>query len=208
MANPQAPHTGSETSPVQRSLVTFQLARQLYALPAESVIQILPMVTIAPLPQSDETLEGIINVRGTTVPVVDMRRHLELAALQPTLRTPIILLKVHQQPVGLIVDEVRDVLTLPSHHVAPTAELLPEELNTFSLLEGLVRIPENIVFVLDPEHLFRPEQIQALMETTQVLLKIASEEKLETLPAASWSQSVIEEVVEKEEDDSGQEDRA
>lgn len=195
MMKPQVAYTDNGEPPIQRSLVVLQLARQLYALPVESILQILPMVTIAPLPQSDRAIKGVINVRGVTVPVVDTRYHLGLATRRPTLHTPIVLLQIRQQPVGLIVDEVHDVLNLPANHIVPTGDLLPEELHVAPLLMGLVRVPQTIIFVLDPEHLFLPEQIEALTEAKEFLLKVASEENLETLPATTWSQAVIEEVV-------------
>ncbi|MGD9099239.1 MAG: chemotaxis protein CheW [Anaerolineae bacterium] len=146
----------------QRNLVTFRLDQQLYALPIEPIVQIIEMVTITPIPQIEGAVEGVINVRGTPVIVVNLRRHLGLPPVHLQLRTPIILAQVGGRMVGLIVDQVIDMLSLSSGQITRPDDFLPQELSEMPLLQGLAHTPDGTVLLLDLEHLFQPQQVQSL----------------------------------------------
>jgi purine-binding chemotaxis protein CheW len=182
MAN-QLPTTDSGNSPGQRSLVAFRLHRQTYALPIEPVVQIVELVAITPIPQLSQVVEGVINVRGAIVPLVNMRRHLGLPEASLHLHTPIVLVRAGERVVGLIVDEVLDVLSLADERIARSADVLPQELGEVPLLQGLARTPDGMVLLLDLEHLFLPHQAQALDQAVAALSEAAeSVEELEELP--------------------------
>ncbi len=144
------------TAGPDRSLVTFRLDRQTYALPLEAVLQIVEMVTITPIPQLDHGIAGVINVRGTPMPVLDARRLLGLPAAPRQLHTPIILAQAGTQPVGLIVDEVLAVLTLPAREIARPSEFLPPGLEAAACLHGLLIAPNGTVLLIDLDRLFVP----------------------------------------------------
>lgn len=146
----------------QRSLVAFLLGKQTYALPIEPIAQIIEMVTITAIPQVDGAVEGVINVRGKAVPVVKMHRQLDLPDAPLELHTPIILVIRNGQMVGLIVDEVIDVLKVSASQHASAEDILPEGLGKAAVLEGLVHVGDDVVILLDLEHLFLSGQAQAL----------------------------------------------
>ncbi len=148
-----------------RNLVTFRLDRQTYALPIEPIVQIIEMVTITPIPQVNHSVEGVINVRGAPIPVVNLRRHLGLpeAKLHESkppygLHTPIILVQVGERTVGLIVDQVAEVLDVSASQITCPADLLPEGLSDAPLLQGLMQAPGGAVLLLDLAALFGPGQ--------------------------------------------------
>jgi purine-binding chemotaxis protein CheW len=148
--------------PDRRSLVAFRLHRQTYALPIEPVVQIVELVAITPIPQLNQVVEGVINVRGAIVPLVNMRRHLGLPEASLHLHTPIVLVRAGERVVGLIVDEVLDVLSLADEWITRSADALPQELGEVPLLQGLARTPDGMALLLDLAHLFLPHQAQAL----------------------------------------------
>jgi len=156
----------------QRNLMAFRLDQQTYALPIEPIVQIIEMVTITPIPQVSNTVEGVINVRGAPVPVVNLRRHLGLLEASLQLHTPIVLVQLGEQMVGLIVDEVLDVLSLPGDQIAHPADILPEGLGEAPILQGLAHIPDDTVLLLDPDHLFLPDQAQALAQAVETLPEV------------------------------------
>jgi purine-binding chemotaxis protein CheW len=153
----------------RRNLVTFRLERQTYALPIEPVVQIVEMVAITPIPHLSQVVEGVINVRGTVVPVVNLRRHLDLPEASPQLHTPIVLVQAGERVVGLIVDEVIDVLSLPGERITRSADILPQELGEVPVLQGVTQDPDGMVLLLDLEHLFLPYQAQALEQAVAAL---------------------------------------
>jgi purine-binding chemotaxis protein CheW len=123
---------GAPTSDV--TLLTFRLAEQSYSLPIDCVEQIVDMVTVTHLPHAPAAIQGVINVHGRIVPVLDLRRRFNLPSRPYGLYTPIILAHMGDQLTGLIVDEVNDVHTIPAadlvipdhFHLADLVELLDD----------------------------------------------------------------------------------
>jgi len=141
------------SQPETRALVTFRLDRQICALPIEPIVQIIEMVTITPIPQANRSVEGMINVRSVVVPVINLRRHLGMPEAGLQLNTPAILVQVGEQMIGLMVDQVLDVLTLTADQVACPADILPGELGDIPILDGLAQTPQGMVLLFDLEHL-------------------------------------------------------
>lgn len=164
---PQAPH----------NLVTFRLGAEIYGLPVGPIEQIVPMVTITPLPEIGDPVTGVINVRGEAVPVVDLRRHVGLGEAAFLLHTPIVLARIGPGSVGLIVDEVLDVLSLPPEELIPPAEILPQGLGEAPVLSALTRIADRLILLLDPDYLFGPEQREALARAAELLPQLAVEQE-------------------------------
>jgi purine-binding chemotaxis protein CheW len=162
-------------APDSRTLLSFRLGAQIYAFAVESIVQIVSMVTITSLPQLDETVEGVINVQGRVVPVVNMRRHLGLAKIQYDLYTPILLIHSGDLILGLIVDEVLDVLSLCLEEFIPATEILPGDLGKAPVVRDLVRTGGVMTLVLDPEQLFLPNQREALGRAAKWMLELSAE---------------------------------
>src|SRR6185295_6288410 len=94
------------------NLVIFRLNRIDYAITVESIQQIIEMVIIIPVLNTEEWMEGVINYHGASVPVVNLRRHFGMEVEPYRWHTPIILVNISDRRVGLIVDEVLDVLAI------------------------------------------------------------------------------------------------
>lgn len=158
--------------------VTFRLGNQVYGLPVAPIEQIVPMVTITPLPEIDEPVAGVINVRGRPVPVVDLRHHVGQAQAAFLLDTPIVLARIADHSLGLVVDEVLDVLSLaPADLIAPT-QILPAELGQAPVIAALARMPGGLGLLLDPDHLFGPEQRAALAQAAEMLPQLAAKARI------------------------------
>jgi purine-binding chemotaxis protein CheW len=143
---------GGENSSEERNLVTFRLGQQIYALPIEPIVQIMPMVTITPTPQDDHTVEGVVDVHGTAVPVVNLRSHLGLRKTALQLRAPILLVENDHDIIGLIVDQVMDVLSLPADEITDFADFLPGRgLCKVPILQGVAYIQNHTVLLLDSD---------------------------------------------------------
>jgi purine-binding chemotaxis protein CheW len=178
----------------QRNLVAFRLDQQTYALPIEPIVQIVEMVTITPIPHVNAAVAGVITVHGVVVPVVNLRRHFGLPEAALGLHTPIILVQTGEQMVGLIADEVIDVLGLPAARVAQLADILPQGLGEAPILRGLAHVDENTVLLLDLEHLFLPHQARALAQVVAALPDATTSEGLDTASGEGPSEVTIEEA--------------
>jgi purine-binding chemotaxis protein CheW len=99
--------------------LTFRLRDGDYALAVSDVVEVLSMVMLAHLPGAPPWLTGMLNLRGQVLPVLDLRLRLGFIAPALTLDTPIVVVRTGDRLAGLIVDEVRDVVSLPAHALAP-----------------------------------------------------------------------------------------
>ena len=160
-------------SSVQRSLMTFRLERQIYALPIEPIVQIVEMVAITPIPQVNHAVEGVVNYHGVTVPVINLRRCLGLPAIPFGLEMHIVIVETGGRTVGLIVDQVLDVLLLANGEVARPDAILPQGLNAATPLQGVVHTGGGTVLVLDPDGLFSCQQAQSLVDALDISPKVA-----------------------------------
>jgi purine-binding chemotaxis protein CheW len=102
--------------------VIFRAGVQSFAVEINRVKEILRYRKVTPLPRSPSFLEGFIDLRGTLVPVIDLRKRFEVAAPQYDNQTRIIILRSQKRKIGLVVDSVHRVLTIPFRDVkAPPA---------------------------------------------------------------------------------------
>lgn len=149
------------------TVLTFQLERQVYALPIASIVQLIEMVSIIPLPQMHNGIEGLINVHGTMTPVVSLRHYVGLKKRPWSLHTPIILMRMSgNRMVGLIVDEVLEVIALRDVP-APPSSFLPTGLQVAQMILGVAYQNGQTILLLDHEALFTKAQTQALIQATK-----------------------------------------
>jgi purine-binding chemotaxis protein CheW len=160
-------------------------------LPVAPVVQIVEMVAITPIPQVNGSVEGVINYHGQAVPVVSLRHHLGLSAVPFGVDMHIILAQVSERTVGLIVDEVLDVLEVPGAQIACPDDILPEGSDGASLLQGVAHTSEGTVLLLDPDHLFTSRQARSLAAAGDALPDVAGQESQETcLTEPEWEAEV------------------
>jgi purine-binding chemotaxis protein CheW len=167
----------------RQNVVAFRLEQQTYTLPIEPIAQIIDMVAITPIPQLDQVVEGVINVHGEAVAVVKLRRHFGLDDAPLQLNTPILLTHIGELKVGLIVDEVTNVFNLPPEQIVQLGEILPEELGDAPIFHGLTYVADDAMLMLDPDQLFRPDQLEILAKASH-LLQEAIADKARAEPGA------------------------
>jgi len=134
---------------IERRLVVFRLHYGEYALPLEHMVEIVRMVAVSPVPDAPTWLLGVINLRGEVVPVLDLRLRLGLPAAEIELNTPILIGRANGRVLGLVADEVIEVLTADPASIEP-----PEEMaGPSTSLTGVVRREDRLVMILDLERL-------------------------------------------------------
>lgn len=104
-------------------ILTFELDSRCYAFPAEHVVQVVQMVAISPLPGAPPVVEGVVNVRGTVVPVLDLRGRLGLPARPLEPAQNLIILAVDGRQAAVRVDAAEDVVAIPDSTIKGMDEL-------------------------------------------------------------------------------------
>jgi purine-binding chemotaxis protein CheW len=149
MENASAPHAQQNLS-----VVAFRLNQRTFALPLDVIVQILPMMTITPIPHLSKIVKGTINVRGEDVLVINLRTHFNLEEVELQLYTPLLLLKLKDRLLALIVDAVLDVMNLPLETLTNLQSMMPDGIESIPLLQGVSRYNDDSILVLDPNNLF------------------------------------------------------
>jgi purine-binding chemotaxis protein CheW len=137
-------------------VVAFFLGGQRYALPLERVHEIQQIVAFSETSEGSSSVVGMVNLRGSVIPAIDMRVLVGLEKQVYTLETPMIITDTYGQVVALIVDEVQDVLELPDGCVqdAPPLHALS------SKMIGVCRMPDGLMNLLDIDLLLSADQFQ------------------------------------------------
>ena len=103
-----------------RQFVTFTLGEQQYCVDVMSVREICTSTPITPLPSAPDFLRGVINLRGTIVPIIDLRTRFALGRTEPTESHVVVIVTIEGRLNGLLVDGVSDILTVRSATSPPS----------------------------------------------------------------------------------------
>jgi purine-binding chemotaxis protein CheW len=132
---------------MHRELITFEVAGQIFALDIMAIREIRAWTPVTPLPRVPHYVSGVVNLRGTVLPVIDLAARLGWPATEATPRHAIIVCQVHGQAQGLIVDSVSDIVTLAADSLQAAPDAGQEEVARF--LEGLAAMEDKMIMVLD-----------------------------------------------------------
>lgn len=140
--------------------LTFVLDGEEYGIQILKVQEIKGLPSITPIPHTPSFVKGVMNLRGTVVPVVDMREKFALPRRDYDQFTVTVVVTVGSRVVGLIVDAVSDVLSIDEAEIAPTPEL-GGGIDT-SFMTGLAKAGEKLVLLLDIDKVVSEETLAAL----------------------------------------------
>jgi purine-binding chemotaxis protein CheW len=128
-------------------LLSFRLAEQEYSVDIMSVREIRGWTRATPLPHAPAYVRGVINLRGTVLPVVDLSTRLGMAPVEGDARNVIIVVQVGSQTAGLLVDAVSDILALPQAELQTPPELAADTAHSF--IRALTIVDGRMIRVLD-----------------------------------------------------------
>jgi purine-binding chemotaxis protein CheW len=131
-----------------RQYVLFRIGAEEYGLPIAKVSSIIRYEPATPVPRAPEAIEGVINLRGRVVPVVNLGKRLFGTTFEPTPRSRIVVAEADGGPVGLAVDAASEVATVDADAVmAPPETALTSE--TAEAFEGVVHYDGRLIILLD-----------------------------------------------------------
>jgi purine-binding chemotaxis protein CheW len=160
MQTARTPSTELATVGEERQLVVFQLAAELYGVEIARVHEIIRLPTVTRVPRAPSFVEGIINLRGKVIPVVDLRRRFGLPTAEHTRASRIVVVELGDQVVGIIVDGVSEVLRVNSAIVEPPSPVVAGVDSEY--LQGIAKLPDRLVILLDLDRVLALEERQAL----------------------------------------------
>ena len=164
--------TGTEAKEVDDNLdddeqvVVFRLDNEEFGAPIASVQEIVRVPEeLVRVPQAPSFVEGVINLRGTVLPVIDLRLRLGLKQVERTDRQRIMVFLICDVRTGFIVDEVAEVLKIPKSAIEPAPQLSAEQSLLLSRMANLEK-QKRLVQLIDPPHLMAKKELKALAAVT------------------------------------------
>ncbi len=156
----QADRPAPQAQPMSDTCQLLELALddQRYALHLSAVERIVRVVAITPLPQAPSVVLGIINVHGRVVPVIDLRRRLQLPQRPPRLSDQLIIAHSARRPLALVADAVVGVVACPLDAVVPPGAVLPR----VGYVAGIVKLPGELVLIHDLDTFLSLDEEQTL----------------------------------------------
>ncbi len=150
----------AEMSKIQTYL-SFKMSEEVFAINVSKVINILEMQHITKVPKTLSYMKGVINLRGTVLPVVDLRIKFGLPEKEFTVDTSIIVLNIEKEGetimLGTLVDSVREVLEFKDEDIAPSPTIGTKYNSGF--IQGMFRVDDRFIMILDIDKVFSVDEI-------------------------------------------------
>ncbi len=137
-------------------LVSFKVNGEEFGVDILKVQEIIRMMKITKVPQSQDFVDGVINLRGRVIPVVNLRRRLGMEKIEETSKTRIIVVELGSKTIGFIVDEVKEVLRIPKSITEPPPKAVAGIDSAYITAVG--KLEDRILILLDLEKLFSEEE--------------------------------------------------
>jgi len=167
MTTDAAPNAAHDNAPApgdtELQLVSFQVGQEEFAVDILSVHEINRMMDLTRVPQSPPEVEGVINLRGRIVPVIDLRRRFGIEPSERSSENRIVVVEVHDRVLGFIVDSVHEVLRVNSSIVDPAPSMICSIDSDF--ISGVGKLDDRLLILLDLPRLFSSDTVEAATES-------------------------------------------
>ena len=148
-----------------KQYVSFKIAEETYILDIRKVREFITYERITIIPNLPEYYKGVINLRGSIIPVMDLRLRFGYEQMDYHERTVIMTLNIRDKLLGLVVDKVLDVLHLPEDRIQPPPET--EKVIERQFLEGICEWQDEMLILINLDTLFDQDPSLQLIEETQ-----------------------------------------
>ena len=141
-------------------LVSFNLAKELYGIEITKVREIILITEITRIPETPDFLKGLINLRSTVIPVIDLRVRFGLPEAELSDESRIMVLQACGKTIGIMVDAVSEVLRVKHDQIAPPPPTVAGLGRDY--LSGLVKLDNRLLILLDIDKIFGEEEMLAI----------------------------------------------
>ena len=140
--------------------LTFFLGEEQYAIPINHIKEIIAMMKVTQVPKTPHYMQGVINLRGSIIPVVNTRLRFGMDLQEETMQTAIIIVEVEKVNIGFIVDRVEEVASIDTARLSDPPKF-GSNIDT-DFICSMAQIDENVVMILDLIKLFKADELVSL----------------------------------------------
>lgn len=153
--------TQNDNSELEGKYLTFYLEKQLFGIPIADVMQIISIQDIIELPDSPYYVKGIINLRGSIIPIIDARIRLGKAETPPDEHSCIIVTNIHEKLIGFLVDGVDEVTYIGEDEISPPPSVSAESAGN-AFLTGIGKQENRVILLMVTARLLNESELDML----------------------------------------------
>jgi purine-binding chemotaxis protein CheW len=146
-------------------VVGFRIGNETYGVRIGSVREIVRVPEITIVPNAPEAIEGVINLRGKIIPVMDLRRRFGNVSVQPDKKNRILVVELESRLLGLIVSSASEVLKIPPSEIEPPGTVFAE--GESSYVTGVGKLKGRLIILLDIARLLRQPEFKKFEEAAE-----------------------------------------
>ena len=144
------------TSVTEKQMVLFELGTETYGLDIATVYEIIRMQPITKVPKAPFYVEGVINLRGRVIPVIDIGKKFGFEKTEEAKNNRIVVINIKDTTLGIIVDSVTEVIRVPIDSIDPVSEIVTSGQSDYLL--GIAKLPDKMVILLALDNLLSRDQ--------------------------------------------------
>lgn len=144
-----------------RQILVFSVANEEMGVDISCVREVLRPQPITPLPKTPPFVEGIINLRGHIVALIDLRKKLNAGQAEDETRKRIIVCRINRSIVGLTVNTLKEIIALSEEEIRPTPEVVSMQMET-DVFSGIATIGNRVIPILDLERIITKKEVSEL----------------------------------------------
>ena len=146
-------------------VVGFRIGEETFGVRIGSVREIVRVPEITSVPNAQETIEGVINLRGKIIPVMDLRKRFGQTDIQPDKKNRILVVELENKLVGLIVNSASEVLKIPPSEIESPGSLFAD--GESSYVTGVGKLKGRLIILLDLGKLLHQRELKKLEEAAE-----------------------------------------
>jgi purine-binding chemotaxis protein CheW len=148
-------------------VVGFRIGNETFGVRIASVREIVRVPEITAVPSAPDTVEGVINLRGKIIPVMDLRKRFGHVDIQPDKKNRILVVELQQKLVGLIVNAASEVLKIPPSEIEAPGSVFAE--GESSYVTGVGKLKGRLIILLDVSKLLHQQEVKKLEEAADLV---------------------------------------
>jgi purine-binding chemotaxis protein CheW len=150
---------------LNNKFIVFSIAGKEFGIPIDRIVEIVKKQKITPLPKVPQFISGVINLRGAIIPLMDLRKRL---GVEPSsVKERILIIKMHGEKIGLLVDDVREIARIENEHISSPPSIFKGLKQEYLL--SIARIAERLIIILNLDNLLTSEEMILLEESKEAL---------------------------------------
>lgn len=148
----------------KKQFMTFLCCDEIYGISLDNVNEIIGLQQYTSIPETEDYIMGLINLRGKVIPVIDVRIRFGKEPLPYNDRTSVIVIQVKETVIGLIVDGIEGVADIKEDEIMPPPSVSDLKMQSRKYVFGIGRVGSEVKLLLDPEKLIRDSEEDAGQE--------------------------------------------